>query len=466
MADASSERSARPVRAAPQGRVPPNDLQAERAVLGGILLQNDALNVVLDILTADDFYSEANAEIFRAMGALYASGQPVDTVTLRGRLGTEARLQSVGGDDYLLSLTDTIPTIANIQAHAKLIREKAVVRRMITTCHEIAARGYGEYGEVEEFLDLAERSIFDIAKQRLRNPYEHINEVVTRTFEEITKAAERKERITGLPTGFDRLDKMTAGLHPGDLIIVAGRPGMGKTAFALNLGLNACTSRSTPVAVFSLEMPKEQLARRMLCSEARVDASRLRTGQLSREDWPKLINAAGMLAEMPIWIDDTPSITIMELRAKCRRLRADKGLGLVVLDYLQLMRSGGRTESREQEISEISRSLKALAKELEVPVIALSQLNRGVETRGSKDRRPQLADLRESGAIEQDADTILFIYRDEVYNRDSEDQGVAEIIIGKQRHGPTGITRSRFFNEYTRFENLAEESYEQDAAFG
>jgi replicative DNA helicase len=248
-------------------------------------------------------------------------------------------------------------------------------------------------------------------------------------------------------------------MHPGDLVIIAGRPGMGKTAFALNIGVNACQARGVPIAVFSLEMPKEQLARRMLCAEARVDGSRLRTGQLSREDWPKLANAAGLLSELPVWIDDTPGLTLMELRAKTRRLHADHRVGLVIVDYLQLMRSGGRADSREQEISEISRSLKALAKELRLPVIALSQLNRGVESRGNKDKRPQLSDLRESGAIEQDADTIYFIYRDEVYNRESLDQGVAEIIIGKQRSGPTGVVRCRFFNEYTRFDNLAEDDY-------
>lgn len=436
-------------------RVPPNDLEAERAVLGGILLENEALNVVSEIpLTAEDFYSEGHSRIYEAMAELFAAGQPVDTVTVRGRLNTSGQLQGVGGDEYLLSLTNTIPTVSNINAHAKLVREKAIIRRMIAACHEQAAKGYGDYGSMEEFLDEAERSIFAVAKNRMRSPYEHINDVVVRSFELITKAAERKEHITGLPTGFEDLDRYTAGMHPGDLIIIAGRPAMGKTAFALNVAMNACAIRKQPIVFFSLEMPKEQLANRLLCAEARVDAGKLRTGNLSRDDWPRLAGAAGTLSEMPIWLDDTPGLTLMELRAKTRRLKSEAGLALVVVDYLQLMRAGVKTDSREQEISEISRSLKGLAKELELPIIALSQLNRGVESRGNKDKRPQISDLRESGAIEQDADTIIFIYRDEVYNPESPDKGTAEIIIGKQRAGATGTVRCAFRREFTRFENF------------
>ncbi|MEO0321558.1 MAG: replicative DNA helicase [Myxococcota bacterium] len=446
-------------RGAPAGRVPPNALDAERAVLGGILLQNQAMNVVMEILERDAFYSEANAQIFEAMRGLFGRSQPIDHVTLREELVTQQKLQAVGGDEYLLALTESLPTVANIEAHAHIVSEKAVVRRLITACHEIAASGYGDYGEIEGFLDQAESSVFAVAKQRARNPYEHVREVVMRTFEEINEMAKRGDAITGTPTGFDRVDKMTAGMHPGDLIIIAGRPGMGKTAFALNVGLNACVARREAVAIFSLEMPKEQLVKRMLCSEARVDGSRLRTGQLLKDDWPKLANAAGILSELPIFIDDTPAISVLELRAKARRLKSEAGLGLLVVDYLQLMRSGSRNDSREQEISEISRSLKALAKELSIPIVALSQLNRGVESRGNKDKRPQLSDLRESGAIEQDADTIWFIYRDEVYNKDTEDRGIAEVIIGKQRSGPTGTARVRFFNEHTRFDNLAQDDY-------
>ncbi len=399
------------------------------------------------------------------MLSLFSEGQPVDTVTLRERLSTAGKLQRVGGDEYLLALTDTIPTVANIEAHAKIVLEKAVVRRVIHACHETSARGYGDYGSMEEYLDEAERSMFEVAKERLKSGYEHINEVVLRTFEEITAAAERKEHITGLPTGFRHLDWYTAGFHPGDLVICAGRPGMGKTAFAMNIAIHACRARQATVAVFSLEMPKEQLARRLLCSEAGVDGNKLRTGRLTRDDWAPLTRAAGELSELPVWMDDTPALTLMELRAKARRLKSDKGLELIVVDYLQLMRSGTRSESREQEISEISRSLKGLAKELSLPVLALSQLNRGVESRGNKDKRPQLSDLRESGAIEQDADTILFIYRDEVYNPESTDKGIAEIIIGKQRAGPTGIVKCLFRREYTRFENLDQQREGGDESF-
>ncbi|MGB5811203.1 MAG: replicative DNA helicase [Polyangiales bacterium] len=449
----------------PQGQVPPNALDAERAVLGGILLENEAMNVVLEVLSTGDFYSEANAKIFEAMTELFARSQPVDQVTLREVLVHGGKLAGVGGDEYLLSLTNTIPTVTNIQAHARIVRDKSVVRSLIQVCHEVTARGYGDYGAVEEFLDEAESSVFAVARERARNPYEHVKEVVMRTFQEIHETANRGEAITGLPTGFALLDKLTAGMHAGDLIIVAGRPGMGKTSFALNVAHNACEAAKVPVAIFSLEMPKGQLVRRLLGSEARVDGNRIRTGQLHKEDWPKLADAAGTLSELPIWIDDTPAITLLELRAKARRLRSEVGLSLIVVDYLQLMRSGMRNDSREQEISEISRSLKALAKELEIPIIALSQLNRGVESRGGKDKRPLLSDLRESGAIEQDADTIWFIYRDEVYNRDSDDRGIAEIIIGKQRAGPTGTCRVRFFNEYTRFDDLADrELYGSSAA--
>jgi replicative DNA helicase len=439
--------------------VPPNDLAAEGSVLGGVLLSNDALDVVVEILSPEDFYSEANRQIFGAMVELAKEGKPVDTVTLRAHLETNGRLQAVGGDDYLLSLTNTIPAVTNIEAHARIVYEKAVIRNLLNACHEIMAKGYADYGPMEQFLDTAEKSVFDVAKERIRHPHEHISKVVKRTFEQITEAAEKKESVIGLPTGFDGLDLKTAGMHPGDLIIIAGRPSMGKTALALNIAVNASRKRDVPVAFFSLEMPKEQLASRMLCSEARVDASRLRTGHLQKSDWAPLVRAAGEISELKIWVDDTPGLSIMELRAKSRRLRAEAGLSLIVVDYMQLMRSGIRTDSREQEISEISRSLKALAKELSLPVVALSQLNRGVETRGTKDKRPQLSDLRESGAIEQDADTIHFIYRDEVYNPNTEDEGIAEVIIGKQRQGPVGRVRLRFTREFTRFDNL-EELYE------
>ncbi len=446
------------------GRVPPHSLEAERAVLGGVLLENTALNTVLEMLSPDDFYSRGNALVFEAMAELFRVGKPVDTITLRSWLVDRGALQRAGGDDHLLALTNTIPTVANIEEHASIVREKANVRRMIGACHEIAAEGYGDYGEPETYFDAAERRVFEIGKQRGTSPYEHVKPVVIRTFAEIEEAARRGERIIGLPTGLDKLDEMTAGLKGSELIIVAGRPGMGKTAFAMNVALAGATSRKITVAVFSLEMRKEELTRRLLCSEARVDGGRMRNGMLSEADWKKLMGVAAPLTDLSLYIDDTPALTITALRGKARRLKSESGLGLVVIDYLQLMRSGARHDNREQEISEISRSLKALAKELDVPVVALSQLNRGVETRPGKDKRPQLADLRESGAIEQDADVIMFVYRPEVYAKDEEERekarGLAEIIVGKQRSGPTGIVRCRFFHEFTRFENLAEGEFE------
>lgn len=443
------------------GRVPPHALDAERAVLGGVLLENDAMNSVMEVVTKEDFYSEAHNVVFSALTDLFRAGKPMDTITLRELLVQKQKLASVGGDEYLLELTNTIPTVANIEEHARLVKERALVRRLISVCHEVTAKAYaGEYEKTDEFLDSAEKAVFDVAKVQSRNQYEHIKDVVLRTFTEIHESAQRGDKVTGLSTGFATVDEMTSGMHPGDLIIVAGRPGMGKTAFALCVAANAAMSTSPPkgVAVFSLEMPKEQLVKRMLCSEARVDGGRMRSGQLFRDDWPKLARAAGTLSELPIYIDDTSSLSIIELRSKTRRMKAQGELDLIVVDYLQLMKSGSRNDSREQEISEISRNLKALAKELSVPIIALSQLNRGVESRA--DPRPMISDLRESGAIEQDADTIWFVYRPEVYKKEDPDlRGKAELIIGKQRAGPTGTAQMAFINEYTRFENLARDDY-------
>ncbi|HEX5660827.1 MAG TPA: replicative DNA helicase [Polyangiales bacterium] len=448
-------------------RVPPNALDAERGILGGILLANDLIDTVVDLVKAEDFYSDANGSIFDTILDLHRAKTPADTVTLRDSLQRANKLQSVGGDEYVLALTDTIPAPENVRAYAELVREKALVRRVITAGQTLSARGYGDYGSAQEYAAAAEKSVFDAARQHLRSTMEPARNIALRSFERLQELARAGQRIAGLRTGFSRLDTLTAGMHPGNLIIVAGRPGMGKTALAMNIAVNAAASRvgtdmPATVGVFSLEMPKDELFGRMLASEARVDAQKLRIGQLNGEDWGRLAQAAGYLSDLPLFIDDSAALTLLELRAKARRLMAEHGLALIIVDYLQLMRSGSKNDSREQEISEISRSLKALAKELNIPVIALSQLNRGVESRSNKDKRPQLSDLRESGAIEQDADTIWFVYRDEVYDKESEARGVAEIIVGKQRSGPTGTVKVRFFNEHVRFDNLANEERDDE----
>ncbi|WP_298037434.1 replicative DNA helicase [uncultured Desulfuromonas sp.] len=445
---------------APSHRLPPQNLEGEMSVLGGVLLENEALNKALEILRPEDFYREGHRKIFSALIELSDKGEPADLVTLTSALKGQGELEAVGGSTYLATLVDFVPTAANIVYYCKMVKEKAVSRRLINVATEIASRGYGG-GEVEQTLDWAEKSIFDITGMRTRPSYFSTKEILKDTFKTIEKLFDRKELVTGVPTGFTDLDHMTAGLQPGDLVILAGRPSMGKTAFCLNLVEYAAVHPETPVPtlVFSLEMGKEQLVQRMLCSVSRVDASRLRTGHLGDSDWPKLTNGAGILSEAPIYIDDTPAISVLEVRAKSRRLKAEKNLGLIVVDYLQLMQ-GSNPESRQQEISEISRSLKALAKELSVPVVALSQLNRSLENR--TDKRPIMADLRESGAIEQDADVIMFVYRESVYcevckKRDGScDKGHekdAEIVVGKQRNGPIGTVNLTFRGEFTRFEN-------------
>lgn len=437
-------------------KVPPQNLEAESSVLGGILLDNEAVNQVLELLRPEDFYRESHRKIFRAIIELTDRSEPVDLITLSDFLKTKNELESVGGTAYLASLADFVPTAANIVYYARIVREKSILRSLISTATDIASRGYDEQGNVEEFLDSAEKVIFDISEKKIKAAFVSVGDMIKDTLKTVEKLYERKEMITGVPTGYDDLDKLTAGLQPSDLIIVAGRPGMGKTAFALNIATNAAF-KGIGAGVFSLEMAKEQLVLRMLCSEARVNSSKVRSGYLGERDFPQLAKAAGRLHDAPIYIDDTPAISVLELRAKARRLVRDrsKKIGLIVVDYLQLMRGMGNANNREQEISEISRSLKALAKELSVPVIALSQLNRRVEDRTEK--KPQMSDLRESGAIEQDADVIMFIYRDEVYNRnDDSKKGVAEVIIAKQRNGPTDTVTLAFLNEYTRFENYTE----------
>jgi replicative DNA helicase len=434
-------------------RLPPQNLEAETSVLGAVLLENEALNRVLEILKEDDFYREAHRRIFSAILHLYEHSEPVDLITLSEVLKTRGDLDAVGGVEYLNSLVNGVPTAANISYYAKIIKEKAILRKLINRATEIVSQSYSNSGDVDEFIDQAERTIFEISEDRVRPSFYPIKDLIKSSFKTIERLYEKRQLITGVPTGFQRLDELTSGLQPADLIIIAGRPSMGKTAFALNIAQHASVRATTPAAIFSLEMSKEQLALRMLCSEAKVDAHRLRGGFLSEADWPKLTRAAGSLSEAPLFIDDTPGLSALEMRAKARRLKIEHNLGLVIVDYLQLMRGRASADSREQEISDISRSLKALAKELSIPVIALSQLNRRVEERG--DKRPQLSDLRESGAIEQDADVILFLYRDEVYNKSEENRGKAEIIIGKQRNGPTDKVDLAFLDKYTRFENLS-----------
>jgi len=434
-------------------RVPPQSLDAEQCVLGGILIDNTALDRVIEFLGADDFYREAHRKIFRAMQTLADKHEPSDLVTLSEALRARGELTDIGGNAYLAELADRVPTAANVASYAKIVRDRSVLRALISVATDVAASGYEASEDVDQMLDRAEEAIFRIRDRKTSGHFLRIGEFLTETFKQIEKLYDQKTPVTGVTTGFVELDRLTAGLQPSDLIIVAGRPSMGKTAFCLNMAESAALRNDVGVAVFSLEMSKEQLAMRMLCSEARVDLSRVRTGHLTDREFPRLAMAAGRLGDALIYIDDTPAITVLELRAKARRLKRDPAskLGLIIVDYLQLMRAEGR-DSREQEISEISRSLKALAKELHVPVVALSQLNRQVESRNPP--RPKLSDLRESGAIEQDADVIAFIYRDEVYNPDGPDNhGVAEVIVAKQRNGPIGSVTLTFQSAFTRFEN-------------
>ena len=435
-------------------RVPPQHLEAEEFVLGAILLDNQALNKVLEVLSPTAWYREAHRKIFQAMVDLSETNEAIDQITVCERLRRKNELEQVGGAAYLAQLVAQVPTAANVRHHAKIVQEKALLRNPIMVATDIVASGYQDTEKVDDLIDQAERKIFELAERRMRQSFIPVKHIVKGAFEMIERLYEKKERVTGVPTGFKELDEMTAGLQPSDLIIVAGRPSMGKTALALSMAQHAAIQKHLTVAVFSLEMSKEQLVLRMLCSEARVDSHKLRSGFLGRADWPLLTAAAGRLADAPIYIDDTPAMTVLEMRAKARRLMAERqGLGLVIVDYLQLMRGRGGSDNREQEISDISRSLKALAKELSVPVIALSQLSRAVETRGG-DKRPQLADLRESGAIEQDADVVMFVFREEVYRQTEDNRGLAEILVRKQRNGPIGDVRMAFLDRYTRFEDL------------
>ena len=441
-------------------KVPPQSVEAEQSVLGGLMLDGQAWDRIADKITADDFYRKEHRLIFTAIGALVEASSPADVITVSEWLEKNNELQNTGGLAYLASLANNTPSAANIGAYANIVRERAILRNLIHTATRISTGAYSPEGRsAADILDFAERSIFEISEQgaHRRGGFAPIKALLTKAVDRIDTLFRSESAITGVSTGFKDLDDMTSGLQPGDLVIVAGRPSMGKTSLAMNIAENTAVGSKLPVAIFSMEMPGEQLAMRMMASLGRINAHKVRTGKLEDDDWPRLTHAIGMLAEAPMFIDDTPALTPLELRTRARRLKREHGLGLIVVDYLQLMQAPESSENRATEISGITRSLKGLAKELGVPVVALSQLNRSLEQRPNK--RPVMSDLRESGAIEQDADVIFFIYRDEVYNEDSQDKGTAEIIIGKQRNGPTGKVKLTFLGEYTRFENYINTGY-------
>jgi replicative DNA helicase len=434
-------------------KLPPQNLEAEQAVLGGVFLSKDLFHSLVDIVSPDDFHTPGNATIFQTFIDLYEKNQPIDLVTVSNALSTTEKLDEVGGPVYLAELADSVVSASNALHHAHIVREKSILRQLIDTSSGIIADCYSSL-DVDALLDEAEKKIFEIADGKSGQTVSSSRELVKEVFDELTIRFTNKSAVTGIRTGYSKFDEMTAGLQNSDLVIVAGRPSMGKTAFALNLAIRAAVRENVPTAIFSLEMSKEQLMTRLLAVQGHVDLGHLRTGFIDDDEWSKLRDAAHDLSEAQIFIDDTPALTPLEMRARCRRLKSQFNLGLVMVDYLQLMRVKGRTDSREQEISEISRSLKALAKELHIPVIALSQLNRKVEERNPP--RPKMQDLRESGAIEQDADMILFLYRDDFYNQaeDNPKRNTAEVIIGKQRNGPIGDVDLRFFKHQTRFEDL------------
>lgn len=435
------------------GKVPPHDLEAEQAIIGSMLTDRDAVISAIEMLKEEDFYREDNKAIYTAILNLYNRAEPIDIITVKSELESMGKFEQVGGLEYLAELPEKVPTTANAMKYIKIVEEKSTLRRLIKTANEIIELGYSPTEDVEDIMEGAEKKIFNIMQEKNQKGYAPIKDVLVESFTKLEELYNRKQHITGVPSGFTELDYRTAGFHGSELILIAARPAMGKTAFALNIATNAAVKANVPVAVFSLEMSKEQLVNRILCSESMVDSNKVRTGKLEEDDWTKLAGAIGPLSEAEIFIDDTPGINITEIRAKCRKLKLEKNIGMVVIDYLQLIQgSNKRGGSREQEISEISRSLKILAKELDVPVIALSQLSRAAEQR--PDHRPMLSDLRESGAIEQDADIVMFLYRDDYYNQDSEKKDIAEIIIAKHRGGSTGTVELLWLGSYTKFVNL------------
>jgi replicative DNA helicase len=461
--------------AAGSGRTPPQNLDAERSALGGVLVKPSAIDDLITALVPDDFFVPAHREVFEAMLAIERRRQPIDIISLADELKVRGALPRLeGGESFLVALANTVPTAENIEHYVRLVKEKSTLRRLISTCAEVQSRAYGEFGNYEEFLDEAENAIFKVAQQTRRESYSTVGEMMGEVLESIEERARERKEITGVPTGFSKFDHMTSGLQPENLIVVAARPGVGKTSWAVNVAMNAALLHGMPVLIFSLEMSKFELMERMLAGEARIDSARLKRGQIEYSDWKNRIYPAGnRIAQAPILIDDSGAPSILDIRAKARRFRSDhryfpppaengekSRLGLIVVDYLQLARGAGgrRDDSREREIADISRGLKALAKDLKIPIIAVSQLNRSLEKR--EDKRPQLSDLRESGAIEQDADMIVFIHRDEMFNFESAEKGKAELIVGKHRHGPTGSVPLTFIREYTRFENYADDGDE------
>lgn len=432
-------------------RIPPNSVEAEQSVLGAMLLDKEAISTATEIISGEDFYREAHKEIFEAIVDIYNRSEPVDLITLTEKLKTRKTLDVVGGITFLTNLMDAVPTTHNVKYYAKIIEEKSLLRRLIRTANDIISKSYQASDEIGDIIDDAEKGIFNISLNRSTQGFTHVKNILNVNFDKIEELYLNKGKITGVSTGFTDLDGKLSGLQKSDLVLIAARPSMGKSSFMMNIVQHAAVRDKVTTAIFSLEMSKEQLTQRLLCAEALIDAHRLRIGDINEDEWVKLARSMGPLSEAPIFIDDTPAISITEMRAKCRRLKLEHNLGLIVIDYLQLMQGKSSSESRQQEISEISRSLKALAREINVPVVALSQLSRAPEMRA--DHRPILSDLRESGAIEQDADVVMFLYRDEYYHPDSEKKNIGEIIIAKQRNGPTGTVELVWLGQFTKFVN-------------